>query len=88
MNLIRLTMNKLHGINILQADLRSVLYETTKNGVEFRFNQKITSVTQKENSAAILFSIGKEEIFDIVIGVDSMHSKTRELVFGKGFEKY
>lgn len=82
------TYDKLHGLNINRADLHDVLYKTAKNDVEFRFNQEITSVAQKENGVAVQFSNGKEEIFDIAIGADGIHSKTRELVFGKGFEKY
>ena len=58
-----------------------------KDDVEFRFGDELTSIQQQENNVEVSFTSGKKEAFDLVVGADGVHSKTRELVFGKGFEK-
>lgn len=75
------------GIMLNRADLHTTTYDLVKDDVEFRFGQEITSITQDENGANVTFTNNKKETFDLVIGADGVHSKTRELVFGKGFEK-
>ena len=75
------------GLMLNRADLHATLYDLVKDNVEFRFDQEITAVTQDENGACVTFSNKKTETFDLVIGADGVHSKTRELVFGKGYEK-
>lgn len=75
------------GLMLNRADLHATLYNLVKNDVEFRFDQEITSITQDEHGANVTFSNNKTETFNLVIGADGVHSKTRELVFGKGFEK-
>lgn len=75
------------GIMLNRADLHATLYDLVKNDVEFRFGEEITSIAQDDNGANVTFTNGKTETFDLVIGADGVHSKTRELVFGKGFEK-
>lgn len=82
---------KLHnentGLMLNRADLHKVLYDLIKNKVDFRFEEEITAISQNENGAEVTFSNDKKEVFDLVIGADGVHSKTRELIFGKGFEK-
>lgn len=82
------TYDRMHGLNINRADLHSVLYDKVKNDVDFHFGQQITSINQSDEGVGVTFSNGKKEKFDLLIGADGMHSKTRELVFGTSFEKY
>lgn len=75
------------GILLNRADLHSTLYDLVKNDVEVRFGQEVTSIAQDENGVQVTFANNKTETFDLVIGADGVHSKTRELVVGKKFEK-
>lgn len=75
------------GLMLNRADLHGTLYDLVKDNFEFRMGQEVASITQDENAAQITFTNNKTETFDLVIGSDGVHSKTRELVFGKGFEK-
>lgn len=75
------------GIMLNRADLHATLFALVKDNVEFRFGQEVTSIVENDNGASVTFTNGKTETFDLVIGADGVHSKTRELVFGKGFEK-
>lgn len=77
-----------NGLFINRADLHLTLYDAVKNDVEFRFGEEIASIAQNETIVEVTFTNGQEEMFDLVIGADGIHSKTRQLVFGKGFEKY
>src|SRR5262245_15060013 len=76
------------GILINRADLHLALYGAVKNDVEFRFGDEIASIAQQEKHVEVAFASGNQEAFDLVISADGVHSRTRELVFGKGFEKY
>lgn len=82
---------KLHaentGIMLNRADLHATLYDLIKSDVEVRFGEEMVSIAQDEGGASVTFTGGKTETFDLMIGADGVHSKTRELVFGKGFEK-
>ncbi len=75
------------GLMLNRADLHNTLYDLVKGDVEIRMGQEVTSIVQDENGAQVTFTNNKTEIFDLVISADGVHSKTRELVFGKGFEK-
>ncbi|MEQ1499877.1 MAG: FAD-dependent monooxygenase [Parcubacteria group bacterium] len=82
------TLNTRVGLMLNRADLHLTLYEKVKNDVEFRMGLEITALTETENGVLVTFSNGIEELFDIVIGADGIHSKVRKLVFGEGFENY
>ncbi len=82
------TLNQRVGLMLNRADLHLSLFNAVKNDVEFRMNQEITAITQSENGAEVTFPNGKKEMFDLVVGADGIHSKTRELTFGKGFETH
>lgn len=82
------THNKRVGIMINRADLHQVLFENIKNSVDFRMNEQIQSLVEKESDVLVTFASGKTESFDLVIGADGVHSKTRNLIFEEGFEKH
>lgn len=48
---------------------------------ELRFQTTLMSISQKYTEVDVTFSDGTEQTFDLVVGADGMHSKTRELVF-------
>lgn len=76
------------GIMLNRADLHFTLYELIKNDVEFRFGKEISSIVQDEYGVDVTFSDNSKDRFDLVVGADGVNSKTRSMVFGKGFEKY
>ena len=80
--------NKRVGLILNRADLHLTLYDLVKDAVDFRFGQEISSVSEQDNGLDITFSNGQRETFDLVIGADGVHSNTRRLVFGEGFEKH
>ncbi|MFE4195596.1 FAD-dependent monooxygenase [Paenarthrobacter sp. NPDC056912] len=69
-------------IEILRGDLASVLYEATKDRADYLFDDQIVSIEQTQDKAVVLFSSGRRDSFDIVIGADGLHSGVRSLVFG------
>lgn len=62
--------------------LGSLLYEATRNDVEYRFHDSIAAIDQDDGGAHVTFQSGRTETFDIVIGADGIHSKTRTVTFG------
>ncbi|TDQ11820.1 FAD-dependent monooxygenase [Pedobacter metabolipauper] len=69
-------------LEILRGDLVKILYECSKEKVEYRFGDQITSVSQTDIAVNVSFASGKEESFDILISAEGIGSKTMELVFG------
>lgn len=79
--------NKRVGMMLNRADLHETLYNTIKDTVDFRFNESIESIVDNGQDVTVTFTSGRKDTFDLVIGVDGVHSKTRKLVFGEGFDK-
>jgi 2-polyprenyl-6-methoxyphenol hydroxylase-like FAD-dependent oxidoreductase len=69
-------------VEILRDDLCRLIYEATGDGVEYLFNDSITSITQDEHTAHVTFENRAPRDFDIVVGADGLHSNVRKLVFG------
>jgi 2-polyprenyl-6-methoxyphenol hydroxylase-like FAD-dependent oxidoreductase len=69
-------------IEILRGDLAQVLYEDTRDGVEYRFGDRIAELTQDPDGVDVLFEGGDRRRFDLVIGADGLHSALRAMVFG------
>ncbi|MDF3291110.1 FAD-dependent monooxygenase [Streptomyces silvisoli] len=69
-------------IEIVRDDLSRLIYEATGDGVEYLFNDSITSITQDEHTAHVTFENSAPRDFDIVVGADGLHSNVRKLVFG------
>ena len=68
-------------LEILRGDLVQILYDHTKNNVEYRFNEYINALAQTENSVEVTFSGGKTESFDLVLAAEGIGSNTRKLAF-------
>ncbi|ADG79030.1 Monooxygenase FAD-binding protein OS=Tsukamurella paurometabola (strain ATCC 8368 / DSM / CCUG 35730 / CIP 100753 / JCM 10117 / KCTC 9821 / NBRC 16120 /NCIMB 702349 / NCTC 13040) OX=521096 GN=Tpau_2424 PE=4 SV=1 [Tsukamurella paurometabola] len=69
-------------IEILRGDLSQVLYDATRDAVDYRFGDRITELTQDANGVDVTFTSGTRERYDLVIGADGLHSSLRALVFG------
>ncbi|WP_218021156.1 FAD-dependent monooxygenase [Nocardia crassostreae] len=50
--------------------------------MEFVFDDSVDTLTEHEHGVDVAFRSGARRSFDLVLGADGMHSRTRELVFG------
>lgn len=77
-------------IEIRRGDIASTLYAATKHTTEYRFNDSIAALEEHADGVNVTFVSGDTASYDIVIGADGLHSKTRSLVFGREsqFERY
>ncbi|MEV6237771.1 FAD-dependent monooxygenase [Lentzea sp. NPDC051838] len=69
-------------IEILRGDLSQILYDDTKDGVEYVFGDRISELTQDADGVDVTFASGSARRFDLVIGADGLHSALRGMVFG------
>src|SRR5918998_3746240 len=69
-------------IEILRGDLSQVLYDDTRDGVEYVFGDRIAGLTQDAAGVDVTFAGGDRRRFDLVIGADGLHSTLRAMVFG------
>jgi 2-polyprenyl-6-methoxyphenol hydroxylase-like FAD-dependent oxidoreductase len=69
-------------IEILRGDLSQVLYDDTRDGVEYVFGDRIAELSQDAGGVDVVFAGGDRRRFDLVIGADGLHSQLRAMVFG------
>src|SRR3954447_24074346 len=69
-------------IEILRGDLSRVLYDDTRDGVEYLFGDRIAELTQDADGVDVTFAGGDRRRFELVIGADGLHSGLRAMVFG------
>lgn len=69
-------------IEILRGDLSQVLYDDTRDGVEYVFGDRIAELTQDTDGVDVAFASGDRRRFDLVVGADGLHSALRAMVFG------
>ncbi|MBO1335899.1 FAD-dependent monooxygenase [Streptomyces sp. VRA16 Mangrove soil] len=69
-------------IEVFRGDLSKLLYERTKDTVEYVFGDSIASLTETGTGVDVTFDRGPSRTFDLVVGADGLHSNTRRLAFG------
>jgi 2-polyprenyl-6-methoxyphenol hydroxylase-like FAD-dependent oxidoreductase len=69
-------------IEVLRGDLSRVLYDDTRDGVDYVFGDRIAEVTQDADGVDVTFASGDRRRFHLVIGADGLHSALRGMVFG------
>jgi 2-polyprenyl-6-methoxyphenol hydroxylase-like FAD-dependent oxidoreductase len=69
-------------IEILRGDLVQILYEATRDDVEYIFDDSITSLTEDDTGVRVTFERSAPRVFDLVVGADGLHSNVRMLAFG------
>lgn len=69
-------------LEILRGDLVDLLYQRTRDTVEYIFDDSITSIVDGPTGARVTFEKAAPRTFDLVIGADGLHSNVRSLVFG------
>jgi 2-polyprenyl-6-methoxyphenol hydroxylase-like FAD-dependent oxidoreductase len=69
-------------IEILRGDLVRILYEATRNDVEYIFDDSITGMTEDGRGVQVTFEQSSPRTFDLVVGADGLHANVRGLAFG------
>ncbi|MCO5934733.1 FAD-dependent monooxygenase [Mucilaginibacter sp. RB4R14] len=69
-------------MEIIRGDLVNILYNHTKNDVQYLFGKYITALNETSDEVTVIYSDGLQAKFDLVIAADGVRSKTRELMFG------
>ncbi|WP_409179484.1 FAD-dependent monooxygenase [Amycolatopsis sp. VS8301801F10] len=79
-----------HDIELARGDLTSLLYDAVRDDVEFRFSESIAELDDRGAAVDVRFASGRRQTFDLVVGADGLHSKTRSLIFGpeEQFHRY
>lgn len=77
-------------LEVRRGDLAANLYAMVRDDVEFLFNDSIDSLDQSGQGVDVTFRSGRRRTFDLVVGADGMHSRTREFLFGpeEQFHRY
>ncbi|MCX4823839.1 FAD-dependent monooxygenase [Streptomyces sp. NBC_01142] len=75
---------------IMRGDLARILYERTRDDVEYLFDDSIATLTEDADGVDVTFERGEPRRFDLVVGADGLHSHTRRLTFGdeKQFKRH
>ncbi|KAI8291175.1 hypothetical protein K4K56_006757 [Colletotrichum sp. SAR 10_98] len=65
---------------IMRGDLVRILYDATKDNVEYVFGKTVESFDQDEKEVIAHFSDGSSDTFDILVGADGQGSRIRKAV--------
>ncbi|EFL09107.1 monooxygenase [Streptomyces sp. AA4] len=79
-----------YDIELARGDLTGLLYDAVRDDVEFRFSESIAALDDRGDRVDVTFASGRSQTFDLVIGADGLHSKTRSLALGpeERFHRY
>lgn len=69
-------------VEIMRGELASILYQATRDDVDYVFEDSIRSIHDEPDGVDVTFEHGPTARFDLVIGADGLHSIVRGLVFG------
>ncbi|MFD9902675.1 FAD-dependent monooxygenase [Streptomyces sp. NPDC059063] len=77
-------------LEVRRGDLAALLHALVRDDVEFLFGDSIETLDQSEEGVDVTFRSGQQRTFDLVVGADGMHSRTRESLFGpeEQFHRY
>ncbi len=75
---------------VARSELAALIFERLEGKVETIFGDSLSRIEQSNGCIQVVFESGAQREFDLVVGADGLHSRVRELVFGKErqFEKY
>ncbi|MCM1020559.1 FAD-dependent monooxygenase, partial [Micromonospora sp. XM-20-01] len=73
---------------IMRADLVQLLYEKTKNDVEYVFGKSVDHFEQDDERVDVHFSDGTSDVFDLVVGADGQGSRIRKAILPENVDPY
>ncbi|WP_027943054.1 FAD-dependent monooxygenase [Amycolatopsis taiwanensis] len=76
------SMHEEDDVELMRGDLAKILYDATKNDVEYLFGDTITALRQDGDGVDVTFEAAPSRRFDLLVGADGLHSRVRELAFG------
>ncbi|KAJ5682227.1 FAD/NAD(P)-binding domain-containing protein [Penicillium macrosclerotiorum] len=65
---------------IMRGDLVRILYEATKNDVQYIFDKTVEQFEQDEDKVTAHFSDGSSGVFDVLVGADGQGSRIRRAI--------
>lgn len=72
----------IRAVELPRGDLTQVLWEATRDDVEYVFDDRITALEDRDDGVHVTFRRGTPRRFDLVVGADGLHSGVRALTFG------
>ncbi|WP_020496337.1 FAD-dependent monooxygenase [Sciscionella marina] len=69
-------------LEIVRGDLVRLLTEAAQDGVEYRYGDTITALTERAHGVEVEFANAPAQTFDLVVGADGTGSRVRSLAFG------
>ncbi|MDX3226097.1 FAD-dependent monooxygenase [Streptomyces sp. ME19-01-6] len=69
-------------VEILRDDLAAIVADAGGTGIEYVFGDSIDRLEQDADEVRVVFRGGTKRRFDLVVGADGLHSRTRRLAFG------
>jgi 2-polyprenyl-6-methoxyphenol hydroxylase-like FAD-dependent oxidoreductase len=81
-----------HGrfISLPRSELSAAIFDAIEGRVAVRFGDEIAALAQDGEGVSVRFAASDEARFDMVVGAEGIHSRTRELAFGpeQRFERF
>ncbi|GGZ29957.1 FAD-dependent oxidoreductase [Streptomyces poonensis] len=69
-------------LEVPKGQLTRLLHAAAQDRAEYLFSDSISAVEQDGDSVHVTFGNGPPRRFDLLVGADGLHSRTRALVFG------
>ncbi|CAM5524117.1 FAD-dependent oxidoreductase [Streptomyces spiroverticillatus] len=71
-------------VEIARGELAAIMYERTRDlpHVTYVFGDSVASLHETPTGVDVTFEKGAPDTFDLVVGADGLHSRTRALAFG------
>ncbi len=69
-------------IEVMRGDLAQVLLDAAQEGVEYLYDDTITTIEQDDEGVTVRFQRAPQRRFGLVVGADGLHSGVRALAFG------
>ncbi|MFD9909312.1 FAD-dependent monooxygenase [Streptomyces sp. NPDC059063] len=69
-------------VEIFRGELSKIMYERTRDSVEYVFGDSIAHLEQDADGVDVTFERAAPRRFDLVVGADGLRSHTRRLAFG------
>lgn len=70
------------SLEVVRGDLTRILHEPTTAYTEYLYDDTVIALEETPHGVRATFERTEPRVFDLVVGADGLHSRTRGLVFG------